>query len=559
MMQHTLFILLQLLERAALLQMCLFVLTRLPRFKELFQRKEYNRQELALATAIFSLFAIFGTYSGINVEGSLVNVRIIAIMAGGILFGPAVGLITGLLSGAHRFLIDIGGVTSLPCLITSMIAGVVASIIYVRTPAERKWAVGIAAGMGCEALTMLLILWMAEPYSLGLNIVSQIALPMIASQVCVGLIVMLVQSVEGEKERIAARQAKLALDIANKTLPYFRSITPESLRKICRIIQAEIGADAVALTDTRYILAYVGLGEEHYANRHEIVSDETKSSLANGEITIRNNEAAHIDPRIKSQIIIPLKEKGEVTGALKIYYAKAHKITYSLQAMAVGLSQMISTLMEVSRIEDLKQMANKAELKALQTRIHPHFLFNALNAIASSIRVDPEKARELIVNLSGYMRYNLELTDEMIDLSKELQQVRQYVEIEQARFGSRLEVRYDIDDTQVRIPSLIIQPLVENAIVHGILKGKGKGTVTISVKDRGDTVRIGIVDTGAGIEPETIRKVYEGSMEDNRIGLYNVHRRVKLIYGEGLRIHRLDKGTAIYFNLKKEISSITHD
>lgn len=289
------------------------------------------------------------------------------------------------------------------------------------------------------------------------------------------------------------------------------------------------------------------------------MSDETKSSLANGEITIRNNEAAHIDPRIKSQIIIPLKEKGEVTGALKIYYAKAHKITYSLQAMAVGLSQMISTLMEVSRIEDLKQMANKAELKALQTRIHPHFLFNALNAIASSIRVDPEKARELIVNLSGYMRYNLELTDEMIDLSKELQQVRQYVEIEQARFGSRLEVRYDIDDTQVRIPSLIIQPLVENAIAHGILKGKGKGTVTISVKDRGDTVRIGIVDTGAGIEPETIRKVYEGSMEDNRIGLYNVHRRVKLIYGEGLRIHRLDKGTAIYFNLKKEISSITHD
>lgn len=554
MMQHTLFILLQLLERAALLQMCLFVLTRLPRFKELFQKKEYNRQELALATAIFSLFAIFGTYSGINVEGSLVNVRIIAIMAGGILFGPAVGLITGLLSGAHRFLIDIGGVTSLPCLITSMIAGVVASIIYVRTPAERKWVVGIAAGMGCEALTMLLILWMAEPYSLGLNIVSQIALPMIASQVCVGLIVMLVQSVEGEKERIAARQAKLALDIANKTLPYFRSITPESLRTICLTIQAEIAADAVALTDTRYILAYVGLGEEHYANRHEIVSDETKSSLVNGEITIRNNEAAHIDPRIKSQIIIPLKEKGEVTGTLKIYYAKAHKITYSLQAMAVGLSQMISTLMEVSRIEDLKQMANKAELKALQTRIHPHFLFNALNAIASSIRVDPEKARELIVNLSGYMRYNLELTDEMIDLSKELQQVRQYVEIEQARFGSRLEVRYDIDDTQVRIPSLIIQPLVENAIVHGILKGKGKGTVTISVKDCGDTVRIGIVDTGAGIEPETIRKVYEGSIEDNRIGLYNVHRRVKLIYGEGLEIHRLDKGTAIYFNLKKEIS-----
>nr|WP_290124308.1 sensor histidine kinase [Paenibacillus riograndensis] len=551
-MEHNLTILLQLFERAALLLMCLFVLTRVPRFKEIFVQGAYAPQELAMVTVIFSLFAIFGTYTGINVEGSLVNVRIIAIVAGGILFGPWVGLITGVISGVHRFLIDIGGITSVPCLITSIAAGMVSGVIYRRTSAERRWIAGILAGMACEALTMVLILVMANPASLGVDIVSKIAFPMIAGQISVGLIVMLVQSVEGEKERIAAKQSKLALDIANKTLPYFRSITPQSLRTICGIIKEDIGADAVAITDTRYIRAYVGVGEEYYAETNEIISEETKMTLRSGEITIRDDDTEYMNRAIRSLIIIPLKEKGEVTGALKIYYTKAHKITYSLQAMAVGLSQIISTLMEVSRVEDIKEMANKAELKALQTSINPHFLFNALNAIISSIRIDPDKARELIVNLSGYMRYNLELTDEFIDIRRELQQVQQYVEIEKARFGSRLAVEYEIDELEVRIPSLIIQPLVENAIVHGILKVRGQGTVTISVKDLGSAVRIGITDTGIGISEETIGKVYSGNMPDHKIGLYNVHQRVKLIYGKGLTIHRLDQGTEIYFDVTKE-------
>nr|WP_280114390.1 sensor histidine kinase [Paenibacillus camerounensis] len=551
-MHYNLTILLQLFERAALLLMCLFVLTRLPRFKEIFIKGAYAPQELVMVTVVFSLFAILGTYTGINVEGSLVNVRIIAIVAGGILFGPWVGLITGLISGIHRFLIDIGGVTSVPCLITSITAGVVSGVIYKRTSPDKRWIAGILAGMACEALTMVLILAMANPASLGADIVSKIAFPMIAGQICVGFIVMLVQSVEGEKERIAAKQSKLALDIANKTLPYFRNINPQSLRIICEIIKDDIGADAVAITDTGHIRAYVGVGEEYYTETDDIISEETKKTISSGEITIRDDDTEYMNRAIRSLIIIPLKEKGEVTGALKIYYTKAHKITYSLQAMAVGLSQIISTLMEVSRVEGIKEMANKAELKALQTSINPHFLFNALNAIASSIRIDPGKARELIVNLSGYMRYNLELTDEFIDIRRELQQVQQYVEIEKARFGSRLAVEYDIDEVEVRIPSLIIQPLVENAIVHGILKAKGQGTVTISVKDQGKAVRVGIADTGAGISEETIERVYSGSMPDNKIGLYNVHQRVKLIYGQGLTIRRLDKGTDIYFDVKKE-------
>jgi two-component system LytT family sensor kinase len=222
--------------------------------------------------------------------------------------------------------------------------------------------------------------------------------------------------------------------------------------------------------------------------------------------------------------------------------------------MAIGLSQIISTQLEVSRAEQLREMANKAELRALQSKINPHFLFNALNAISSSIRMNPDTARQLIFNLSRYLRYNIELKDdEQIDIRKELYQIKDYIAIEQARFGDKLTVIYDIDDeVNCLIPSLLIQPLVENAIVHGIQRSKGKGVVTISVTESGNRVRIGVRDTGPGIDPLVVERVKNNEMPGNKIGLLNVHHRVKLLYGEGLHIHRLEPGTEIVFYIPNQ-------
>ncbi|MBV6816954.1 sensor histidine kinase [Rahnella sp. PD12R] len=560
-MPHMFDMLLAVFDRAALMLICLFFLTRTPLFRKLLHKENDNHTalELAAVTAIFSLFAIFGTLSGINVEGSLINVRTIAIMSGGILFGPWVGIITGVISGTHRFLIDIHGPTSIPCLITSITAGFLSGYINKKVKKALHWKVGIVAGMLCETLTMILILLMARPFSLGLDIVMNIAAPLILGASSIGLIVILVQSVEDEKEVIAARQARLALDIANKTLPYFRNINAESLDSICRIIRDDIDADAVAITDTRNILAYVGTGAEEYNIGHEALSEMTKATLESGQITVKNNDEMHRTPQIHSLIIIPLWEKGEVTGSLKIYYCDPHRITYSLKVMAIGLSQIMSTQMEVSRTEQLREMANKAEMRALQSKINPHFLFNALNAISSSIRARPDVARQLIINLSRYLRYNLELNDELIDLRKELHQVQDYIAIEQARFGSKLTVIYDIDDDiSVKIPSLLIQPLVENAIVHGIQKCSGKGVVVISVKHQPDGVEVSVKDTGHGINQETIDRVERNEMPGNKIGLLNVHHRVSLLYGQGLTIRRLEPGTDISFLITRASSPVAN-
>lgn len=551
---HEIFeMLLAVFERAALMLICLFFLTRTRQFRQLLQKEEHSLRERVAVTAIFSLFALFGTYSGINVEGSLVNVRVIAVMSGGILFGPWVGIATGTVAGVHRYLIDINGITSVPCLITSIIAGVTSGYINRKVKKEQQWSIGILGGMMCESLTMLLVVLWATPTALGLDIVSKIAVPMITGSVCIGLIVLLVQSVANEKEVIAARQAKLALDIAHKTLPYFRNINSHSLAAICRIIRTEINADAVAMTNTQHILAYVGVGEEKYNIGHDIISPMTQQVIHDGKIIIKNNDEQHLTPEIHSMIVIPLLEHGQVTGTLKIYYRHAHKITYSLQVMAIGLSQIMSTQIEVSRTEQLRDMANKAELRALQSKINPHFLFNALNAISSSIRINPDTARQLVINLSRYLRYNLELNDDaLIDVKKELYQIRDYIAIEQARFGAKLTVIYDIDDDLAyQIPSLLIQPLVENAIVHGIQPCRGKGTVIISVKDQGERLRVAVTDTGHGIDQQTIERVARNEVPGNKIGLLNVHHRVRLLYGDGLHIRRLEPGTEIVFYIPR--------
>jgi two-component system LytT family sensor kinase len=540
-----------LMERAMWLLVMLFVVTRIKGFREIFQKEKYGKKDIAVICTIFSAFAIFETYSGIKVDGSLVNIRTITIVSSGILFGPEVGIITGIVAGSHRFIIDPYGVTSLPCLITSIVAGI--SSGYINQKVERKYLyfAGILLGMVCEVLTMALILIITKPYTLGLSIVSKISLPMILGEINVGFIILLMQFVDDEKEMIAGQQSKLALDIANETLPYFRNINNVALRKICTIIKEHMQADAVSITDKIHVLAYVGVDEDIYNVKDKEINKDTKSAILKNKILINNDNMKNDHRNLKSAIIIPFEDKNGVNGTLKIYYRNSNKITYSIKALSTGLSQIISTLMEVSKVEQIRETANKAEIRALQRQINPHFLFNALNAITSFIRINPDKARELIINLSNYLRYNLEINDGLIDIKKELKQVKDFVEIEKARFGDKINLVYEID-VNIKVPSLIIQPIVENAIIHGVLPEKGPGTIKLSVKNCEDgRVKITVEDTGVGISDEIIHKVYSGNMPENKIGLYNVHLRLKLMYGEGIKIERLEKGTKMEFYIRR--------
>jgi len=535
-----------------------FTISNLSVFKNIIQKDEFKKFDLIVLSVTFALFGIVGTYFGTDVNGAIANTRIIGVMAGGILCGPFVGIMSGIIAGIHRFLYDIGGITSIPCAISTIIAGFVSAFLYTKGTKYVKCFYGFIGGIVVESIEMLLILFISKPYSSALFITKSIYFPMsFTNALGIYILILLIQKIFNEKDQLSAKQAQLALDIANKTLPYFRDINCDSLKNICSIIKDSTSAAAVAITDKTTILAHEGLGSDHHISGEPIQTSATIQVIIDGQIRIVNTpkeiECSFENCQLKSAIIVPLKEGDEISGTLKLYFAKENGISFTHEKLAIGLSQLISTQLEISKVGKLKDLAVKAEIKALQAQINPHFLFNSLNTIIAFLRINPNKARELIVNLSTFLRYNIEETSTFVDISKELQQVKAYVEIEKARFGDKLNVIYDIDESiHIKIPSLIIQPIVENSIKHGILKGRGFGNVKIEVKEYNlKNIKVTVEDDGIGIPQTIIDSIYAGNVSENKIGMSNVDIRLRHIYGTGLVIERLTKGTSISFILNE--------
>lgn len=200
--------------------------------------------------------------------------------------------------------------------------------------------------------------------------------------------------------------------------------------------------------------------------------------------------------------------------------------------------------------------AMAAEVAFMQAQIKPHFLFNTLNTISSFCDTDPEHAQRLIDDFSNYLRqsFDFKSLEMYVSLERELSLVRSYVEIEKARFGDKLRVIFDIDDGIVaRILFLSIQPLVENAIIHGLRKKGGKGTVAISVKKVSEGIRVVVEDNGCGIQPDRLAVLL--MPEAGRgIGLWNIERRLKKLFGKGLTIESLPgKGTRVAYIVPSEV------
>lgn len=538
-----------------------FFFTKFKRARNIFTKKEYTKLDIILLSIFFSFLSIIGTYTGIYYRGAIVNTRNIGVAVAGIIGGPQVGIITGCIAGIHRFFIDTQSPTTIACGISSIIGGFITTLFFRKTNEKNCYIYGFISGFLIENLSMILILlsgFFLYNFNIAIDIVKNIYFPMIiANALGVSIVIIIIEDLISEKEILAGKQAKLALEIANKSLPYIRK--GNSLNEVCKIILEALEAKVVIITDDKNIIASSVISDEYVLNHSKIKSTATKQVLKTGEFLILGKDEddlvdfQYISENIKSCIILPLfQEERKISGTLKLYFDTTKSATARKQYLAEGLSMLISTQIELSNIENFKSMAKEAELKALQTQINPHFLFNALHTISSFVRIEPNKAREIIINLSTYLRYNLENFSKLLPLHEELQQVEAYINIEKARFGNKIKTIYNIPESSLtlQLPSLIIQPLVENSIKHGILKRREGGTVTISVIEKEKDYNIIIEDDGIGIDQSIIDGI-DDKIEKN-IGLKNVHNRLKILYGKGLNIEKLEKGTRISFNINKE-------
>jgi len=194
-----------------------------------------------------------------------------------------------------------------------------------------------------------------------------------------------------------------------------------------------------------------------------------------------------------------------------------------------------------------------SELAFLQAQIKPHFIFNTLSVIASQCQRQPDQAKELLLDLSDYLResFDFESSDGLISITRELNLVKAYLSIERVRFSDRLDVAYEIDDqVDCLVPLLSIQPLVENAVQHGVLPRAEGGRIHVQVKRLTDTVSITINDTGVGMTQQQIDQIFHVRSGETGIGLRNVHHRLLNLYGKGLQISSTaGAGTRVSFDI----------
>ena len=186
------------------------------------------------------------------------------------------------------------------------------------------------------------------------------------------------------------------------------------------------------------------------------------------------------------------------------------------------------------RLQEQEKLLMAAQMEALASQIQPHFLFNTLTSISSLIRSQPETARMLIVKLSGLLRRLLRSQEHFVTLREELEAIDEYLDIESIRFGPKLQIEKSIDpdSLDVVVPSMLLQPLVENSIKHGLAPKIGAGRITIrSVRQNGQTV-IDIIDNGVGVGNQQTDRIPGGG-----IGLRNVNERLRVIYGANYQLH----------------------
>jgi len=342
-------------------------------------------------------------------------------------------------------------------------------------------------------------------------------------------------------DHVRALQSHMILEVANEALSYLRQgLTEESAQAVCRIVLANSEAASVAITDTDTVLGFAGVGEDHHEVGGPIITRATRESIETDEPRVLATKAEIGCPRkdchLTAAIVVPLEMRGHAVGTLKFYYTTPRLLNETQIAMAEGLAQVLSTQLELAELEHQTELATRMELKALQAQINPHFLFNTINTIASLIRTDPARARELLREFAAFYRRTLESGDDLIPLELELEQTHRYLTFELARFGDRVLVEESID-SEVRatmVPAFIVQPLVENAIAHG-MRPDAPLTVSLTSSVCADgAICLAVRDDGVGIPASQVPHVLEpGSAKGLGIALRNVDDRLKGHFGPG--------------------------
>ena len=377
-------------------------------------------------------------------------------------------------------------------------------------------------------------------------------------------------------DNMRSRATERLLRVASLTLVHMREgLTPQGCYSVCTILLPETHASAIAMSDDTHTLAYVGERVSLFG-AGTLNSDPTREVLASKRaqtftgldkldweevVSLEEGSLPQRSTPYPVGIFVPLVVGERSVGTLKLFYQHGRDLDSTEMAIARGLGDLLSSQLTVSELDRQAELTARAEVKALQAQINPHFLFNTLNTIAALTRTDPAKARDLLREFAVFYRRTLESSQDAIPLSAELEQTRRYLHIEKARFGEdRIIESESVEEGcgDILVPGFIVQPIVENAVRHA-MNDEGALHIDVQVVTDGRDVLIAVIDDGVGMDEEVAAKLLSGSSQESSssskgtgIALRNVAERLELYYGVGSGVEilsRPDEGTCVTLRL----------
>ena len=341
------------------------------------------------------------------------------------------------------------------------------------------------------------------------------------------------------------------LHTASLAAPPLRlGLTESSATKSARYLRMLLGTPAVALTSTHRVLAWDGPGADH---ADAVLAAATRPLVADRPVVVQGDALRCADPGcpVRGAVVVPIAVDGATVGTLAAITSTSPGP--GLIRAALETARWVRTQLELAELDQSRARAARAEVRALRAQISPHFLYNALTTIAAFVRTDPERARELLLEFAEFTRYSFRSHGEFTTLAEELRSIDRYLMLERARFGDRLEVRLRIapEVLAVAVPFLAVQPLVENAVRHGLAGKLGVGTVSIMAEDAGADCLISVEDDGVGMDPAVLR---QRAADGTHLGLGNVDDRLRSVFGDefGLVVETaLGAGTKVSMRVPK--------
>ncbi|MDO4536619.1 MAG: histidine kinase [Coriobacteriales bacterium] len=365
------------------------------------------------------------------------------------------------------------------------------------------------------------------------------------------------------------------LTVASSTLEHMSGgLNADNCNAVCQILLPETQARAISMTDTKTVLAFVGEhapayppGSPVFGPTLEVLRSgrmETFSSRDLDRIAFEGYPAIDNTP-IKVEgfpvaVIAPLVVADVPVGTIKLYYRSGQQVDRSQLTIARCFANLLSAQLSAYELDRQAELTARAEVKALQAQINPHFLFNTLNTIAALTRTDPTRARDLLREFSTFYRRTLESSESRIPLTQELEQTRRYLTIEKARFGEdRIVESSKVEGTlgEVLVPAFLVQPIVENSVRHA-MRDDGPLHIDVHVATDGRDVLIAVADDGLGMDEDAAEKLLasahapHGNEEGTGIALRNVAERIERFYGLGSGIEIMSKpgqGTVVTLRL----------